>query len=207
MVYDFNEFKVPVFPNINDKPIEPTASKAGNGADLIHRLNGLVDKLESSLNSLNLASPNAEWKITLPSSNDVRQLNIFYSNVSERVLHQNFELTLDTSNLIKTFFIPEAAEIGGTIDISELVLQNGCGYYAFIFVNNNNQNKPWSWFYEVTSFIPRGCAKASDGFIQVGTSNLNPGIETVVVNCSLLQVIQSIGTVHIALRDEQLIIG
>lgn len=206
MTYDFNQFKVPVFPNINDKPVEPTAAKAGNGADLIYRLNSLIDKLESSLNSLSLVSPNTEWKITLPNSNDVNLLNVFYSNVSERALYKNFNLSLDESNLIETFYIPETSEIGGTIDISDLVLQNGCGHYAFIFVNNNNQNKPYSWFYEVTSFLPRGCAKASEGFIQVDTSSLNPGIETVVVNCSLLQVIQPIGTVHIGLRDEELII-
>lgn len=207
MTYDFSEFKTPVFPNINDKPVEPTASKAGNGADLIYRLNGLVDKLESSLNSLSLTSPTASWKISLPNSSDIKQLNVFYSNISERLLYQNTYLSFTESNLIKTFHIPEEAEIGGTIDISDLVLQNGYGYYAFVFINNSNQNKTWSWFYEISSFVPRGCAKPSDEFIQVDTSSLNPGVSTIGVNCRLLQVIQPTGTMNIVLKDEELIIG
>lgn len=53
---DFSSRKVPVFPGINDIPVQPTAELAGNGSDLINRYNNLVQDLESEFNQLAQAS-------------------------------------------------------------------------------------------------------------------------------------------------------
>lgn len=53
MPSDFDEFKVSVFPNINDKPVEPTSSKAGNGAHIISQFNGLLDRLATPWRIIN----------------------------------------------------------------------------------------------------------------------------------------------------------
>lgn len=52
MASDLQSYKVPVFTNINDKPVAPTASAAGNGAHLIQQHNDLIQEVESDLNSL-----------------------------------------------------------------------------------------------------------------------------------------------------------
>ena len=41
----FDQFKTAIFPGINDEPREATAEEAGNGSDLIFRINGLIDRL------------------------------------------------------------------------------------------------------------------------------------------------------------------
>lgn len=55
MPYDFSSLLVPVFPGINDSPVAPTASKAGNGSHIIGLYNELVNSLETALNSLESA--------------------------------------------------------------------------------------------------------------------------------------------------------
>lgn len=42
---DLTQYKTDIFPAINDTPRAPTASLAGNGADLIAKLNGVIDYL------------------------------------------------------------------------------------------------------------------------------------------------------------------
>lgn len=207
MTYDLSEFKTPVFPNINDKPVEPTASKAGNGADLIYRLNGLVDKLESTLNSLNVVLPNIDWKITTPNSSDIKQINVFHSNISERLLYSQHALSLQPNDLIQTFLAPDDFIPGDIINISDLITQNGCGYYIFLIAKDDDTNKPWSWTILNSTPIPRGCARTTDNFLQVDTSSLTPGVSTIQVTSKLLQVVQPVGNVNIILKDEELTFG
>lgn len=204
MTYDFSDFKVPVFPNINDKPVEPTVSKAGNGADIIHRVNGFIDELESSLNSLNVVLPTIDWKITTPNSNDIKQINVFHSNISERRLYSQNVLSLQPDDLIKTFSAPDDFTPGGIINISDLIIENGCGYYIFLVIKNDDTNKPWSWVFLYPLPSPRGCATTSDEFLQVDSSSLNPGVSTIQVTSMLLRVIQPTGSVNIILKDEEL---
>lgn len=52
MTFDFSADKVPIFPNINDKPDPPTTLKAGNGSHLISLYNKLIDNLTDALGSL-----------------------------------------------------------------------------------------------------------------------------------------------------------
>ena len=52
MAYDYQYLKIETFPNINDTPVVPTATKAGNGSHLISKYNELIDEVESNLNDL-----------------------------------------------------------------------------------------------------------------------------------------------------------
>ena len=54
---DFTSFKVPIFPGINDAPVSPTASKGGNGSDLVARFNGLTDTVEQVLSNIGNNKP------------------------------------------------------------------------------------------------------------------------------------------------------
>lgn len=47
MANDFSDLLIPTFPSINDQPISPTATRAGNGAHLIKSYNDLIDKLNN----------------------------------------------------------------------------------------------------------------------------------------------------------------
>lgn len=49
---DLTDYKVPVFAGINGVPEVPTAQQAGNGSDLINRLNGLIDELQTKLDQV-----------------------------------------------------------------------------------------------------------------------------------------------------------
>lgn len=77
MTIDFSNTKIPVFPDVNDTPIEPTATGAGNGSHLIQQYNNLVNSVEVVINDLqdsitDLISSN--WEIVeddyVASSND-----------------------------------------------------------------------------------------------------------------------------------------
>lgn len=45
MTFDFTDSLIEVFPGINDNPIPPTSSSAGNGSHLISQYNGLINKI------------------------------------------------------------------------------------------------------------------------------------------------------------------
>lgn len=49
---DYQTFKIPTFPNINDVPTAPTANAAGNGSHLIAKHNQLVDAIANNLNQV-----------------------------------------------------------------------------------------------------------------------------------------------------------
>lgn len=55
MSSSFNDLIIPTFPGINDQPVNPTASRAGNGAHLIKSYNDLINKLSVASSS--------NWKV------------------------------------------------------------------------------------------------------------------------------------------------
>lgn len=64
MAIDLSQYKVEVFPNINDKPVLPTATKPGNASHLINLHNGALDALQSGDSSSALL-----WQIVQGSNN------------------------------------------------------------------------------------------------------------------------------------------
>lgn len=48
MASNFSNLLIPIFPNINDQPLNPTASRAGNGAHLIKSYNDLINQLNAT---------------------------------------------------------------------------------------------------------------------------------------------------------------
>lgn len=57
---DFNNFKITVFPNINDTPVEPTQEKAGNASDLIAKYNQVMVFLDSAFTDISFRLQRAE---------------------------------------------------------------------------------------------------------------------------------------------------
>lgn len=82
MPFDPTELQVPVFTGINDEPIVPTNTNAGNGSDLISRHNLLVTRVVSAFNSISGGSSQffPSWRI-------VENMNSMFSvNDKDRVL-------------------------------------------------------------------------------------------------------------------------
>lgn len=52
MSFDLEYLQVPIFPGINDVPVEVTDSKAGNAADFISKFNQLLSDATANLNEL-----------------------------------------------------------------------------------------------------------------------------------------------------------
>lgn len=50
-MYDFSNSLITTFPSINDKPSEPSALRAGNGAHLIAKHNQFVNQVNNALNN------------------------------------------------------------------------------------------------------------------------------------------------------------
>ena len=49
MTFDFNSLKIQTFTGINDNPVSPTASKAGNGSHIVAQFNALIDALNENI--------------------------------------------------------------------------------------------------------------------------------------------------------------
>lgn len=60
---DYTDLKIPVFANINDQPVIPTATKAGNGSNLIATINDLLDRLTAQP-----AASNSNWNVITAST-------------------------------------------------------------------------------------------------------------------------------------------
>lgn len=62
MTVDFENTKVNVFSDVNDTPIEPTQTNAGNGSHLIQQHNKLVSSTEAAINNL-LSQVGKDWQV------------------------------------------------------------------------------------------------------------------------------------------------
>jgi hypothetical protein len=66
---DIQYTKIPIFEDVNDTPVVPTATNAGNGSHFIRQYHQLIDETESSINTLesdvNLAfrKLNLDWVV------------------------------------------------------------------------------------------------------------------------------------------------
>jgi hypothetical protein len=49
---NYQGYKIQTFPNINDSPVAPTATAAGNGSHLIARYNEALDAIAKDISNL-----------------------------------------------------------------------------------------------------------------------------------------------------------
>ncbi len=205
MTVDLSEYKVPVFPNINDAPVAPIASKAGNGADLIARLNGLIDTLAAVVSGSNVVT---NWTAKLPAATNYASIEVYHTNISSYQLHghtgSDNPLSLYTfQDFVKSYRLGTDVAPNEIINISEIINKCGVGYYFFLFKNNDNTLKVNS-----VAFIENPAVK--------GVSSLSPAIKLAVydqqyagsntIYMSPLRITQIIDEAQITLLDE-LIIG
>lgn len=205
MPIDYSNYKTPIFPNINDNPVAPIASKAGNGADLISRVNGLIDELQTTLNSLPSANATLSWTLTTPNHLDNEKIEVYYLNVSEHSLYTNAQVGFQPGDLIHSYSTGVDFNPGSDINISSLIADNSIGYYFFLFKLTDNSFKNDSWINQLSSF-PKGTARSFDQDLQVVIYDADYNtrfiqrVKPIVVN-------QPIGTVSFSLMDEELVIG
>lgn len=61
---DLSNLKIPVFTGINDTPVAPIATKAGNGSHLISKFNSLVETVEQ----IPTSNSTSKWKTKNPTT-------------------------------------------------------------------------------------------------------------------------------------------
>lgn len=85
MTADYSDLLISTFPNINDQPVAPTASKAGNGAHLVKSFNDLINRLDTPSSSNWLEISNA---YTAKNKERLFSINSFAENTNV-VLSEN----------------------------------------------------------------------------------------------------------------------
>jgi hypothetical protein len=153
-------YKVPTFPGINDTPVVPTANKGGNGSDLIKRHNDLCDMVQNTFNNdPNIAIP--QWQVGIPDSTDIAKIRVYFLNCTEHKILNDNPLNLYLDDLIATYEVDTGFTPNTNLDITNLVLQNGIGYYFVVFQRIDNTFKGRSGFYPMDS-NPKGAVKRLD---------------------------------------------
>lgn len=77
MPFDISPQSIATYTNINDTPIEPTATKAGNGAHLIQQYNGLIELTKFNLEELDgritqlATNPPTQFEKWIPITNNL----------------------------------------------------------------------------------------------------------------------------------------
>lgn len=172
MCADLNNYKTPIFPGVNDTPIAPTATKAGNGSDLIARINGLIDELETLTQN---TGNSIDWKTSLPASEDYARIEVYYLNESEKNIYaaidENSALRFTDIPYIEAFTLGINAQPNSSVNISDLIQQYGVGYYFFVFRATDGNLKSNSST-EITSLTIKGTAKVLEESIHLYIENL-----------------------------------
>jgi len=140
--YQDNSIVVPVFTGINDVPRVPTATQAGNGSDIIARINNLlgfldtdIADLDSRIATLESGGNSANLTVQLNNTDDilwVKYLPYFYnlgrsgSNMVNATQLDNAN-TIDLAN-VRYFDIAN----GDVLDLKNFIEFNGIGFYFFL---------------------------------------------------------------------------
>lgn len=112
MTFDSSDKLIPTFPDINDNPRVPTASKAGNASHLISVHNKLVVDTEAALQELSTQIGNSQgngttlWKIVSDPYSSVQ--------VGEKILVDTFNPPGDLTEVVLE--LPEDPPEGSQID-------------------------------------------------------------------------------------------
>lgn len=202
MTVDFSVYKTPVFANINGTPIVPTAAKSGNASDLISRVNGLIDELQTTIDALPSDSGGTlNWSVNVPASLDNDKIEVYYLNVTENYLYTSIGINLQITDYLRGYVLGDDFTAGGTIDISDIIQQNGVGYYFFLFRKPDVTFKEDSRIESIETTL-KGSARQFDKELQVaGYDNQNNAY--ISQRVKPLVVTTALSTVTITLRDDQ----
>lgn len=107
MAYNLQSYKIETFAGINDQPIAPIATKAGNGAHLIKQYNEIVDLLEGYLGDLE------ESINQLSASNWVVVTNDYTANAGESIAFNTYNPEDGKTEFILT--LPNNPPIGSQV--------------------------------------------------------------------------------------------
>lgn len=217
MLKDLSQHQTATFPGINDAPVPPTASKAGNGSDLISKVNALINDISSSFNTLDtnlselrsdISSSNTfNWSAKLPTSTNYIRLEVYYLNSSENYMYNSPSINLSFVNLVATYTLNENIAPSGFISMSSVIKNYGIGYYFFLFRNTETTFKSNTFIgRSANEAIPSGAMRLFEKDLTVSISD-NGVDEIIVNNIKPLVVAQTIATVEFLLFDESFEIG
>ena len=140
---NFEQFKTPIFPGINDRPEEATIESASNGSDLINKVNRICDELDRSFPS----EPQlTTYQITFDPNNEIDpntlEDNQFTSLNSFGEFLKKSELTEDILINIKG-----QSSDTDTLDLDGITVNSPHkifikGIECSIFVNQGNSTNP-----------------------------------------------------------------
>lgn len=119
------DYKVPVFPGINDVPRVPTAQQAGNGSDLVARFNSILEEIERRTR--------IKCTITTVEGAEIDEIYIFYANYEPKL-----DIDPDTGNDLpiqiedRALIAKLAIAPGAVVDLSDRINATGCGYFYLV---------------------------------------------------------------------------
>lgn len=113
MPYNFSDALIEVFPNINNLPTAPTATKAGNGSHLIEKHNSLIDKTTDAFDVLESQTNLLDSRIITLQN----QLSIFGSKQYWKLINSNYDVQLGDKLIINnagslTLNLPNSSNSG-----------------------------------------------------------------------------------------------
>lgn len=131
---DLNDLKIQTFFGINDSPIAPTASKAGNGSHFIKKFNDLIDSLPSP--------DSLQWKVIKENYQCINRDKLIIDNTVNEIIEIALPLSPapgDSITLVKALY-------GGTASISlnglpfesaggQSITMNGSREVKFMYVS------------------------------------------------------------------------
>lgn len=132
---NFDDLKIQTFSGINDNPIAPTASKAGNGSHLIAKFNDLVDSLRWKIITSNYTSVNQDKLIIDNTSNGLIEITLPQSPTPGDAIKlvkalYNGVVTINLNGSSFESTVPESIAINGLKEITFLYVNTDRGWIA-----------------------------------------------------------------------------
>lgn len=201
MEIDLNKYKTPIFPNINDNPIIPTASKAGNGSDLIAKINGLIEELQITFDSLqnDIGGISTNSSGYFLSSEDVEKVEVYYLNQSEHFIYNSTVISLTVENHLYTYVKDVNYIPGELINFSTVIKENGTGYYFFLFVKTDSTYKDDIKISNINC-LPKGAGRQFDQSLQISVLDNENNAKT-AQKITPLVVSMEFGTINFDVKD------
>lgn len=138
MSYDLQGYKIQTFPNINDAPVAPTSTKAGNGSHLIKQHNNLIDEVEGGLNSIESFAQD----LTDPIRYNFAR-GTYNASPGEKIMFfQSFDIPVPTSIDLYLFSNPQ---IGDWVEIVKFTDNYRINLYNYL--GRFNYQSYWSSVY------------------------------------------------------------
>lgn len=142
MAIDIDFFTVPVFTDVNNTPIEPTATNAGNGSHLIKKHNDLVESVAFEIDTLNEyvqgvdSLTKGNWVVVNDSYTASPGEKIVVNINNDSVSRPSYDLILPTNPPVGSFITYLSTTVAKVIDIKNYNKINSNSFYTRVFTDD-----------------------------------------------------------------------